>query len=42
IVEHKDKVIAKPIRRKLNKLIKKYPNTFRKLLPSGKKGFRLK
>ncbi|GAH16947.1 unnamed protein product, partial [marine sediment metagenome] len=27
IVEHKDKVIAKPIRRKLNKLIKKYPNT---------------
>lgn len=40
IIEHKDKDIAKAIRRKLNKLKRRYPNTFRKLLPSKKKGFR--
>jgi len=39
-IEHKDKDIAKAIRRKLNKLKRRYPDTFRKLLPSRKKGFR--
>lgn len=40
IIEEMDKPTLKRIRRELNKLAKKYPETFRAILPSPKKGFR--
>jgi len=40
IIKRKDNIINKKIKNRLMKLIKKYPETFRKLLPHKKKGFR--
>jgi hypothetical protein len=40
IIKRKDNIINKKIKNRLTKLIKKYPETFRKLLPHKKKGFR--
>jgi len=40
IIERKDKTIVKMIKRKLDKLKKRHPETFRELLPHRKKGFR--
>lgn len=40
IIERKDKAIVRTIRRKLDKLKKRYPEVFKKLLPHRKKGFR--
>jgi hypothetical protein len=42
IIAKADKPMMKLMRRKLNKLMGKYPNLFRKLLPAPKKGFRRK
>lgn len=39
-MEQKDKAFAKSLKRNLNKLSRKYPETFRGLLPSRPKGFR--
>jgi len=39
-MEQKDKAFAKSLKRNLNKLSKKYPETFRELLPPRPKGFR--
>ncbi|HAJ32740.1 MAG TPA: hypothetical protein DCK79_05145 [Candidatus Atribacteria bacterium] len=40
IIKRKDNIINKKIKNRLMKLVKKYPETFRKLLPHKKKGFR--
>jgi len=39
IIERKDNIMNKKIKKRLIKLSKKYPETFRKLLPYRKKGF---
>jgi len=39
-IEQKDRTIVKTIKRKLDKLKKRYPETFRELLPHKRKGFR--
>ena len=39
-IEQKDRAVVKTIKRKLDRLKKKYPDTFRELLPHRKKGFR--
>jgi len=41
IIEQGDKTIIKTIKRKLDKLKRKYPQTFKELLLYKKKGFRL-
>jgi len=40
IIEQKDKTIVKTIKKKLDKLKRRYPETFGELLPHRKKGFR--
>jgi len=42
VIKRKDNIINKKIKNRLLKLFKKYPETFRRLLPHRKKGFRKK
>lgn len=42
IIEKKDEALAQILKRKLNRLSRKYPQVFKELLPLARKGFRTK